>query len=238
MTTPYQMFYGGTSGGGGADNTFKFLLPGGVNSLRTIIFNTFGFAESSDQEGSVGFKVLRFVISLVILLLFLWLLSNVRFITDKLIKVYRKVMDKTKLRGFEGMGAAVPGLNKQTHLGSLDGLKYSQHKAMSDRFSAGSEAPVFWNAPSYVLRKDELLNNAMSDYGREKASGATTMSFADWMSLNSSRYATFGESANKLASLGKGIARQNLDREGVRREGMTPSLANRTLSTAPMMGLY
>ena len=176
--------------------------------------------------------------SLLILLLFLWLLSNVRFITDKIIEVFRKGMDKTKLGGFEGYGAAVAGLQKQTHLGSLHGLKYAQDKTQRDRFSAGSETPVFWNAPSYVLRKDELLNNAMGDYGREKASGATTMSFADWMSLNSSRYATFGESANKLTSLGKGIARQNLDIEGVRREGMTPSLANRTLSTAPMMGLY
>lgn len=230
MTSAYDMFYGGTSGGGekGFDAVYKFIVPGFINDIKNVAVDKMGAF-----IGVIVAILLLVVFMILVAVAGSWIRMGYQKITGG--RLLTRLM---AVSGFEGYGAAVAGLQKQTHLGSLDGLKYAQDKTQRDRFSAGSETPVFWNAPSYVLRKDELLNNAMGDYGREKASGATTMSFADWMSLNSSRYSTFGESANNLAALGKGIARQNLDREGVRREGMTPSLANRTLSTASMMGLY
>jgi hypothetical protein len=177
---------------------------------------------------------LRVLISILVILVFLFVFYSVLGVLSRF-PAWNDAVLRTKnavglVSGFEGIGAVTTRDITLSHLGSLNGLPSIQAAQAADRFNNG-EPPVFFDAPSYVLRKDEMINNALGEYSREKAAGTTTLTWNDWLALNSGRFGTFGEASASLSSLGRTTAQQQLASENF---GGDRSV----IPTQSMMGLY
>lgn len=241
MTSPYSLFYGGdnTWKNGIGHKVFKFLMPGWCTSLKESVVAA--GPNMLQAQGAVG-MFLRLLLSLLVVVVFLFVFYGALSVLQQF-SMWNDFVLRTKnalslTAGFEGVGAVTTRDVRLGHLGSLDGLPYVQQKLASDRFTGG-EPPVFFDAPSYVTRKDEMINNALGDYSREKAAGTTSLSWKDWLALNGGRYGTFGESAASLASLGRDLGQQTLANEGGMRFSSNENFGERAnIPGAAMMGLY